>query len=82
MKDFMVAHGRKIDVAMTVGSIATAVLVGPTMGMSLMFIAGFFSLIRRGVCPPGEQSSTTTEIATTEKVIEGEIVPDVKEVPA
>lgn len=51
MKAFMERHGRKIDVAITIGSIAVGLVVGPTMGLAMMFIAGFFSLIRRAVCP-------------------------------
>lgn len=54
MKEWMETHGRKLDVVLTIGSIAAAVAVGATVGLSLMFIAGFFSLIRRAACPTVE----------------------------
>lgn len=69
MKAFMERHGRKIDVTITVGSIVAGLVVGPTMGLSMMFIAGFFSFIRRAVCPALNEQAT----------VEGQIVSGPKE---
>ena len=76
MKKWMEGHGRKLDVAMTVGSIGAAIFVGPTVGMSLMFIAGFFSLIRRAVCPPVEEPAVSDK--SDEDVITVECLEDNK----
>lgn len=76
MKKWMEDHGRKLDVVMTVGSIGAAVVVGPTVGLSLMFIAGFFSLIRRAVCPPVAEEIESNNQGNDGNVIEGEFIPN------
>jgi len=74
MKRFMERYGRKIDILLTVGTAVMAVFVGPTMGGSLLFIAGFFSLIRRHVCPtlPADEAKEVSK--KDEDIIEGEVV--------
>lgn len=66
MKAWMQEYGRKLDIFLTVGSIGAAIFVGATVGLSLMFIAGFFSLIRRALCPtiaaPAVQKDETLNV--------------------
>lgn len=74
MKEWMEMHGRKLDIFLTIGSIGAAVAVGATVGLSLMFIAGFFSLIRRALCPTVE--APAVENKGDEDTITAEFVED------